>query len=179
MVGLCSLQRTDCCNVERKIIEKEAAREDIRGQVISYATARGEEALDKAEGFETSPYTTVVSRKLSQKNKDIVDALVDAHKEVAELSGFRQRPYLSTSMNGHVYLAKQPTSRKCKAILVAVDDANDGKKSLLSAPKRDVEAITRSLTSMGLAPSQIQTLYNADAETISGTIREVTKILLS
>lgn len=164
---------------EREAVAREAARTDIRGQVVSYATARGELAADKAEGFETSPYSTVVSRTLSQRSKSIMAALTDAHSEIARLSAFHQRPYLSSSMNGQVYLAEQPSSRKRRAILVSVDDANLGKTALLSGPKHDVEAFRRTLVNIGFSQSQILTLHNVDADTIMAKIQEARRELAS
>lgn len=157
---------------ERALVAREAARTDIRGQIVSYATARGEYAADKADGFETSPYSTVVSQRLAQSRKGVVDTLIDAHSEVAKLSAFHQRPYLSSSMNGQVYLAQQPPSRKRKAILVSVDDPNIGGSGILSAPKHDVEAVRRSLLAQGFSESQLRTLHNVDARTIMAAIRQ-------
>ena len=157
---------------ERAAVAREAARTDIRGQIVSYATARGEFAADTAQGYQTSPYTTVVSRTLARPGRNVVDALIDAHNEVAELSAFHQRPYLSSSINGQVYLGQQPPSRKRKAILVSVDDPNVGKNALLSAPRHDVDAMRRSLVALGFTEAQIRTLHNIDAGTIMAAIRE-------
>jgi hypothetical protein len=163
--------------VEREAVAREAARTDIRGQIVSYATARGKYAADKAEGYETSPYSTVVSRTLTQRRKSIMAALTDAHSEVARLSAFHQRPYLSSSMNGQIYLAEQPSSRNRKAILVSVDDPNIGKAGILSGPKHDVEAIRQSLLTLGFSQSQIVTLHNVDAEAIMRKIQEARREL--
>ena len=164
---------------ERASLAREAARTDIRGQVVSYATARGEYAADKADGFETSPYSTVVSRKIAHNRRGVLEALTDAHSEVARLSAFHQRPYLSSSMNGQIYLAEQPASRKRRAILVSVDDANVGKNAILTGPKHDVEAMRRSLLTIGFSQAQIQTLHNADAGTIMAKVREARRDLAS
>ena len=164
---------------ERRTIWLEASREDIRGQVVSYATARGELAADKAEGHDTSPYSTVVATKLLQRNKNIVDALVDAHKEVAEISAFKQRPFLSTSMNGHIYLGQQPATRTKRAILVSVDDPNLGGHSLLSAPKHDVEAIAQSLLAMGFDASEVRRLHNINRAAIEAEIEQAGRELLT
>jgi hypothetical protein len=155
---------------ERRAVAREASREDIRGQVISYATARGEHAADTAEGYATSPYSTVVSGKIRQRNKNVVDALVDAHKEVTQLSAFHQRPFLSTSMNGHIYLAQQPVTRKKRAILVSVDDPNLGGTALLNAPKHDVEAIAAALLTVGFEAKELKQLHNADRAGIEAEI---------
>ncbi len=157
---------------ERRTISLEAGREDIRGQVISYATARGEHAADKAKGHETSPYTTVVSQTLKQPNRNIVDALVAAHNEVAEISEFSQRPLLSTSMNGHIYLGQQPVTRKKRAIIVSVDDPNLDGRWLLTGPKHDAEAIAKSLKTTGFADNEIQRLHNVDRMTIESAIEK-------
>jgi len=158
---------------EQRAIAREANREDIRGQVVSYATARGEEAIDKAPGHDTSAYTTAISKTLYQKNKTIVDALVDAHKEVTILSELRQRPFLSTSMNGHIYLATQPATRKKRAILVSVDDPNIGKSGLLEGPKHDVAAVSAALIAMGFPADTLRRLHNPDRAQIEAEIEKV------
>jgi hypothetical protein len=49
---------------ERHAVAIEAKREDIRGQIVSYATSPGGVAMDIAEGYKTSPYSTAVSKEL-------------------------------------------------------------------------------------------------------------------
>lgn len=177
--GYDTYKERKAAQAEREAVAREAARTDIRGQIVSYATARREYAADKADGFDTSPYSTVVSRTLTQPRKSIMALLTDAHSEVARLSAFKQRPYLASSLNGQVYLAEQPSSRKRRAILVSVDDANVGREAVLSGPKHDVEAIGRSLIKIGFSQSQILTLHNVDAGTLMAKLEEARRELAS
>ena len=102
---------------ERRLIDREAARTDIRGQIMSYATAVvGGTALDQAPGEKTSPYTTPLVKRLRQRNKSLLVALGDVHQDVIRLTDGVQRPFLSTSMNGEIYLWQQPASRAKRAV---------------------------------------------------------------
>jgi hypothetical protein len=46
--------------VERQAVAQEAAREDIRGQIVAYGAAFGSLEMDQAKGQLTSPYTTPI-----------------------------------------------------------------------------------------------------------------------
>jgi hypothetical protein len=96
---------------EQLAVASEAAREDIRGQIVAYAAAFGSQEMDVAEGLSTSPYTTPLLQKLRQK-KNVMEAIVDAHQQVLVFSKGQQRPLLSTSMNGQIYLHQQPVTRR-------------------------------------------------------------------
>lgn len=70
---------------EQRAIAKEANRDDIRGQIVTYAVSEGEIALDVAKGQEkytTSPYSTAISQTLRQRGKNLVDAFIAAHQRV-------------------------------------------------------------------------------------------------
>ena len=163
----------------QRTVAREAAREDIRGQIVSYATSPGGVAMDMATGYETSPYATAVSKQLSKSNESVVDCLVAAHKEVTELSRSLQRPFLSTSLNGFIYLARQPATRKKRAILVSVDDPDLGPNARLNAPQHDVEAMSSALLASGFAASEVQRLRNPDRVQIEEEIERAGRALAS
>lgn len=118
-----------------RLIEVEASRTDIRGQVVSYAASRGQLAADGLPG-ENSPYTSAVISSLENASASIVDGLMAAHSEVTELSPLDQRPYLSTNSNGDVFLMRQPSSRRLKALVVSVE-TTEGQTIPLANAERD------------------------------------------
>ncbi len=164
---------------QQRAIAQEAVREDIRGQIVAYATAQGEFAGDQAEGHLTSPYTTPLVAKLRQRDKAMAEALIDTHQGVTDLAiktmgkDNPQRPLFSTSMNGHVYLWKQPPSRRKHALLIGVDNADYGPSTLiLGAPSHDAKAMMQVLVEAGFDKSEITLLSNV-------TAREVRQQLIS
>jgi hypothetical protein len=149
-------------------IAREATREDIRGQIVAYAAAFGSQEMDVVEGLSTSPYTTPLVQKLRQK-KNLVEAIVDAHQQVLEVSKGAQRPLLSTSMNGQIYLHRQPSTRHKRLIAVSVD--NPGAEiSKLQGPPHDVDAIVAALTESGFSQSEVMILRNPTKAEIEDAI---------
>ena len=159
---------------EQRAAAREADREDIRGQIVAYAAAFGSQELDTAEGRRTSPYTTPLVQKLRQR-KSLVEAIVDAHQQVLEFSKGQERPLLSTSMNGQIYLHRQPATRRKRALLVSVDDPGDVRINKLAAPPHDVEAIAATLIKFGFSQSDIIVLRNPTKIQIEGAIAEITR----
>jgi len=153
---------------ERRTIAREAARTDIRGQIVSFATSPGG-AWDANEEYEAARYATAVARRLDLPNKSVVDALVAAHKVVNEASGSRQRPILSTSLNGFIYLARQPASRRKRAILVSIEDSSSAGNGG-ELPRHDVEAISAALQTAGFRSDEIIPLDNPDRAAIDAEI---------
>ena len=127
-------------------VTREAAREDIRGQIVAYAAAFGSQEMDVVDGLSTSPYTTPLAQKLRQK-KNLMEAIVDAHQQVLAVSKGAQRPLLSTSMNGQIYLHQQPPTRRKRVLAVSVDDPGAG-VSKLQGPPHDVDAMVAALTEL-------------------------------
>ena len=150
--------------VERGAIRTEAARTNIRGQIVAFATAKGQFALDTIPGRKTSPYTSALLVALANKDRSVLTALTALNQQVVEASQGAQRPFLATSMNGNVYLWKQPETRKRMAMVVSVDDMGYGTERLV-APKHDADAYTDLLREIGLADSQIVRLHNPDRQT--------------
>jgi hypothetical protein len=160
---------------EQRAVAREAAREDIRGQIVAYAAAFGSEEKDIAEGELTSPYTTPLVQKLREK-KNLVEAIVDAHQQVLDTSEGTQRPLLSTSMNGQIYLFRQPQSRRKRVLAIAVDDPGAGIEKL-QGPPHDVHAFISTLTDLGFSQSDITVLQNPDRRTIEETIARIAQSL--
>ena len=106
---------------DQRDVAREASREDLRGQIVAYAAAFGSTEEDLAEGMLTSPYTTPLVQKLQQK-KNLVEAIVDAHQQVLVTSRGAERPLLSTSLNGQIYLHQQPRTRRKRVLAISVDD---------------------------------------------------------
>ena len=120
-------------------IATEAARTDLRGQIIAYAVVDGGLEQDTAPGRQTSPYTTPLLERLGQRDKSVLDAIQEVHQDVIDLSKGSQRPFLSTSMNGGIFLWKQPATRAKKAIVVSV--SNPGFCCVINGPIHDGDGV--------------------------------------
>lgn len=160
---------------EHRAVAREAARQDIRGQIVAYAAAFGSEERDVAEGYQTSPYTTPLVQKLRQ-NKNLVDAIVDAHQEVLDASKKTQRPLLSTSMNGQLYLHQQPTTRRKRVLAISVDEPGAAEYGLLEGSPHDVDAFIAALVEAGFSQNDIVTLRNPDRAQIEAAIADIKQI---
>jgi hypothetical protein len=160
---------------DQRAVAREAGREDIRGQIVAYAAAFGSTEMDTAEGMSTSPYTTPLIQKLRQK-KNLVEAITDAHRQVLDQSKGVQRPLLSTSLNGQIYLHQQPASRRKRVLAVAADEPGSG-ISKLEGPPHDVEAIIATLIAVGFSRSDITTLRNPDRGQIDEAIAGIAQTL--
>ena len=117
-------------------IRREASRTDIQGQLSAYAASPGQHADD---GVGTnSPYTTRVLEELSNRKVALHDALMHAHVRVLNKSRTNQRPFLSSDMNGHIYLQRNLTAQRRVAVLASENRYWDG--GILPNVKRDAEA---------------------------------------
>jgi TIR domain/Caspase domain len=101
-------------------IRMKAERTDVIGQVVAYAASRGQWALDGPKGG-NSPYTEVVLKALGERNVSIQAALEATNEKVRVASGMVQRPFYATDMNGEIFLQRQPSTRRRKAVVVSVD----------------------------------------------------------
>ena len=158
---------------EQRAVAREAEREDIRGQIVAYAAAFGSMEQDFAKGASTSPFTTPLVQKLRQK-KNLMNAIVDAHQEVLDQSGGTQRPLLSTSMNGQIYLSRQPATRRKRALAISVDDAGLLFKKL-KGPPNDVRAVADALFDSGFSQSEVVILDNPDRTQVEKAIADVAR----
>jgi len=160
---------------DQRDVAREAAREDIRGQIVAYAAAYGSTEEDLAEGMLTSPYTTPLVQKLRQK-KNLVEAIVDAHQQVLVASKGAERPLLSTSLNGQIYLHQQPQTRRKRVLAISVDDPGRGFNKL-EGPPHDVEAFVAALTETGFSKGDITILHNPDRREIEDAITGLARTL--
>jgi hypothetical protein len=101
-------------------IRKEAMRTDVEGQLSAFAAAPGQLADDGPEGGD-SPYTQHLLAELALSNLSLQAALARAHLNVLHSSRTSQRPFLSSDLNGDIYLQRHPTGRRRAAIIVSVD----------------------------------------------------------
>jgi hypothetical protein len=101
-------------------IRKESERTDIEGQLSAFATSGGKLADDGAPG-ENSPYTKAVLAELADRNVSLQSALARARLNVLRTSRTSQTPFLSTDLNGDIYLQRQSASRRRLAIVVSVN----------------------------------------------------------
>ena len=102
-----------------------------------------------------------------------MEAIVDAHQQVLDASRGTQRPLLSTSMNGQIYLHQQPATRRKRVLAVSVADL--GREApALTAPPHDVDAIAAMLKDVGFSESDIVRLYDPDRKQIEEAIDNIT-----
>jgi len=123
----------------------------------------------------TSPYTTPLVQTLRQK-KNLVEAIVDAHQQVLVTSKGAERPLLSTSLNGQIYLHRQPPTRRKRVLAVSVDDPGRGFNKLVG-PRHDVEAFLAALTETGFSKGDITVLHNPDWRGIKDAISSLARTL--
>jgi hypothetical protein len=154
-------------------IATEAARTDLRGQIIAYAVVDGGLEQDTAPGRQTSPYTTPLLERLGQRDKSVLDAIQEVHQDVIDLSKGSQRPFLSTSMNGGIFLWKQPATRAKKAIVVSV--SNPGFCCVINGPIHDGDGVYSLLRETGFPSEDIIRSHNSDRQAIEDAVDTVCK----
>lgn len=145
-------------------ITKEAMRTDIAGQLLGFAAAPDQHALDGPEGG-NSPFTQAVVAELADENASFQAALARATRKVsafAAQSGHQQRPFLSTDLNGDVYLFRRPASRRLKALVISTDRVTAASTTYtLVNTERDAIAWESLLARAGFA---VQRLVNPSLE---------------
>jgi hypothetical protein len=161
---------------DQRDVAREAARVDIRGQIVAYAAAFGSFEMDNAPGVLTSPYTTPLAQKLRQR-KNVVEAITDAHLQVLNVSKGEQRPLLSTSMNGQIYLHQQPATRQKRVLAVEVHDPGHPWFNKLRGPPHDVEAIVATLLESGFDQGDMSILHDPDHAEIEEAINKIEQSL--
>lgn len=130
-------------------IKKEALRTDLAGQLVAYAAAPGQFASDGPLDS-NSPFTAAMIQSLSDQSMSLLTAIATCNKRVLEISAGRQRPYLTSDLNGDVYLFHQPAQRRRVALTVSVDGFR-GRGMELNLPNvhRDSEAWANLLRKAG------------------------------
>jgi hypothetical protein len=107
-------------NAREEQISLEASRTDIVGQFAAYGASPGQFGDEGPKG-QNSPYTARMLEALSDRSKSLQAACFAANETVLRTSRTKQRPFLSTDMNGQLYLQRNPASRKRAAIVVSND----------------------------------------------------------
>jgi TIR domain/Caspase domain len=152
---------------ENRKFQKEATRDDVRGQIIAYATAQGQVAYDTMPGEKQSPYTfSVVESLRLNKQLSIIEALVAASEKVLQRSNQQQRPFLSSSMNGKLFLWHHPKSRRRIAVVSFADYRDIGNSFLpeLQAPPHDAALVMELLKEAGFPSDDVIRLENPKKE---------------
>lgn len=102
-------------------IAAEAKRTDITGQLVAYATSRGDFRLGNTG---RAQFTASATQHLLDPAMPLLDGLMRAQED---MRGDRTspRPLLSTSLNGDIYLGRPSATRKLQALVVTAGTAND------------------------------------------------------
>jgi hypothetical protein len=127
------------------MIREEARRTDISGQIVAYAASFGEPAMDTGPGGQ-SPYTSALLNQLESPTVSLWTALSRASTDVARYTGGRQRPFISSTMNGDVYPSIPSKSSRRNALIVAVGRVANFR---FEGVYRDVGAWSNFLSSRG------------------------------
>lgn len=160
------LARAEEASVEAAAL-REAARTDVEGQLVAYAASAGQLALDSSEGERTSPYTKRLLDRLGDPGTSIQAALFRAGRDVIDLTGKEQRPFVSSDMMGDIYLHHRPASRLCKAIVISAETV--GSIRFPNVP-RDGDAWTAFLEARGF---EVKRVSNPTYQQIVKAVDEV------
>lgn len=159
--------------LRERAIAEEAMRTDIAGQIAAYAVVDGGLEADQAEGYQTSPYTTPLLRALRDPGQNIIAAISSVNTDVLQRTHGSQRPFLSTSMSGDIYLWRQPSSRRKRAVVLSVDNPGEACNCKLKAPLHDGDGIYALLHDVGFSANESVRLHNADKTNVFDTIESI------
>ncbi len=155
-------------SIERAIAAA-AARTDLLGQILAYAAAPGEIALDGEVGG-TSPYTNAVVNALQDRDTSVIQGLLQAGEGVRVRTHGIQRPYLSTDINGGLYIQRQDAVWRKKALCISVDGLADGGKRPTNV-HRDADLWTDFLRRCGF---EVQTIQNPTSKQFTRALDDLT-----
>lgn len=152
-------------------INKEAMRTDIVGQLAAFAAALDQQALDGPIGG-NSPHTQAMMEELTDQGSSFQAALGRATRKVlayagsqAGFTGHQQRPFLSTDLNGEIYLFRKPPTRRLKALVISSDRiAGIGGNYFLANAERDALAWERLLKQAGFETQRLSNPSRAECE---------------
>ncbi|MEO6181428.1 MAG: toll/interleukin-1 receptor domain-containing protein [Devosia sp.] len=102
-------------------IAGEAQRTDITGQLVAYATAKGDFKLGATS---RTLFTTAATKHLMDPDTPLLTAFTRAQEEMRAATN-TARPLLSTSLNGDIYLGRPSPTRKLEALVVTAGSADD------------------------------------------------------
>jgi hypothetical protein len=119
IVGMAWRERQAEQRSVEKRAERESLRRDISGQVVAYAASPGQPGMDSLGPGNLSPYSSALLAELDAPNVSLWSALSQASVKVMESTERRQRPFISSDMNGDLFLMRPSPTRKVAALLIA------------------------------------------------------------
>lgn len=141
------------------LARKEALRQDLEGQMLVYATAPGRPAMDDSD------LTASLVRELSSPLVPLGTAVARTVRRVLEKTDGQQRPYVSTDLNGEIYLRMAPEGARRLAIVASMDVNGQGMP--LPGVVRDAERWSGFLQSCGF---RTLWLKNPDRDELMGAV---------
>jgi hypothetical protein len=123
-----------------RAVQVEAGRTDIIGQVVAYAASPGQMAIDSLDASGHSPYTAALLKELGAEHVSLWSALSKTSMEVSRKTNGQQRPFVSSDMNGDIYLRLPSKTRRLKAIVIGVGHYASIQGLSLKGVYRDVDA---------------------------------------
>lgn len=149
-----------------ELVRREALRTDISGQIVAYATSPGQWAMDGGmDGL--SPYTGTLLRELQSPDISLWVALSRTTTQVAKATNGSQRPFISSDMNGDVFLGRPSPTRRLRALVIAAGRFGRGPDLVLEGVYRDADAWGRFLAGRGFS---VQTLRDPTRASVLASI---------
>lgn len=149
-----------------ELVRREALRTDISGQIVAYATSPGQWAMDSGvDGH--SPYTGTLLRELQSPDISLWVALSRTTTQVAKATNGSQRPFISSDMNGDVFLGRPSPTRRLRALVIAAGRFGRGPDLVLEGVYRDADAWGRFLAGRGFS---VQTLRDPTRASVLASI---------
>ena len=150
---------------------RDAAREDITGDLVAFSASAGQNALD-GQG-EHSPYTKAVVAHLANPGTSVSQALLRANRQILLETGFQQRPQFITNLSGEIFLHDMPPSRKVVALCIGVADYT----ALYAAPnaRRDARLWGNTLEDAGL---DVRVVENPTRKQMHAALTEINETAL-
>lgn len=120
-------------------------------------------------GSENSPYTAALLKELAADQASLWTALSRTSTAVARATNGAQRPFVSSDMNGDVYLRLPSKTRRLKAVVIGVGRYKSLPLAELGNVYKDVDAWTNFLRSNGFDVSSMRDPTRAAVlETLEG-----------
>lgn len=131
---------------------KEANRTDIRGQLMAFATEPDAKAYDEPWAqASNSFYLQTLLAELENRELSLFDALSRAAARVRTAKDrMKQRPYLTTDLNGDVFLWSMPPTRRVRALVVGVDRVGKNDKKGYKNVPNDIQALRKLFGDAGI-----------------------------
>lgn len=153
-------------NAIDELVRREAMRTDITGQIVAYATSPGQWAMDSGvDGH--SPYTGTLLRELQAPDISLWVALSRTTTQVAKATNGSQRPFISSDMNGDVFLGRPSPTRRLRALVIAAGRFGSGPDLVLEGVYKDADAWGAFLAGRGFS---VQTLRDPTRASVLASI---------